>query len=514
MDREDEDDFSSKYHKKRNSKVPRFRCLVCQDSQCFDDIETEVQYCRNAIKCWKITKKDADGQVSYRRGCEDSPERLQICVTSHLTRFAAPTGQYAAECCTGELCNNGSFPTLPNLSKENESTAVHDDHYLTKLAFAILGPILILGVLAIILLYARRKHRKRILAARSMSFDLEEAYSGDPVMRTTATVGDSTLKEYLEQSITSGSGFGLPLLMQRTLAKQIVLKDQIGKGKYGEVWRGLINNTEVAVKIFLSKDEASWTRETEIYSTVLAKHPNILYFIGSDMTSCNSTTQLWLVTDYHALGSLYDYLVRRSLNYNQMYKIMYSVVKGINHLHEELYGDQDKPQIAHRDIKSKNILMKADGECVIADFGLAVTYYEKTNKMTLTPNPRVGTKRYMAPEVLDQVINTKYFESYKRADIYSLGLVFWEICWRTTSNGKVDEYKLPFFDCLDHGDPSFDDMRKIVCVDQNRPVIPNTWASDPILTFITKIIKECWHQKASVRPSSLRIKKNLQKLNL
>ena len=48
--------------------------------------------------------------------------------------------------------------------------------------------------------------------------------------------------------------------------------------------------------------------------------------------------------------------------------------------------------------------MNLDGECVIADFGLAVTFYEKTNKMTVTPNPRVGTKRYMAPEVLDQVL--------------------------------------------------------------------------------------------------------------
>lgn len=153
--------------------------------------------------------------------------------------------------------------------------------------------------------------------------------------------------------------------------------------------------------------------------------------------------------------------------------------------------------------------MKMDGECVIADFGLAVTYYEKINKMTLTSNPRVGTKRYMAPEVLDQMLvffystiffqfpcslfikffnycrmNTNYFESYKRADIYSLGLVFWEICWRTTSNGKVDEYKLPFFDCLDHGDPSFDEMRKIVCVDQRRPDISNTWAFDPVINSI------------------------------
>lgn len=67
-----------------------------------------------------------------------------------------------------------------------------------------------------------------------------------------------------------------------------------------------------------------------------------------------------------------------------------------------LYPVQDKPAIAHRDIKSKNILVKLNGECVLADFGLAVTYYQKLDKMTITPNPRVGTKRYMAPEVLDE----------------------------------------------------------------------------------------------------------------
>lgn len=69
----------------------------------------------------------------------------------------------------------------------------------------------------------------------------------------------------MDQSITSGSGYGLPLLMQRTLARQISLVELIGKGKYGEVWRGLWHSENIAVKIFLSKDEASWSRETEIY---------------------------------------------------------------------------------------------------------------------------------------------------------------------------------------------------------------------------------------------------------
>ena len=77
---------------------------------------------------------------------------------------------------------------------ENELSSQNQDYYLMKLCFAILGPILILGILTIILLYVRQKHRKRIQAARSISFDLEEAYMSDPIMRTTATVGDSTLK--------------------------------------------------------------------------------------------------------------------------------------------------------------------------------------------------------------------------------------------------------------------------------------------------------------------------------
>lgn len=76
-------------------------------------------------------------------------------------------------------------------------------------------------------------------------------------------------------------------------------------------------------------------------------------------------------------------------------------------------------------------------------------------------------------------MNMKCFESFKRADIYSLGLVFWEICRRKTSNGIADEYKPPFYDCVG-SDPSFDEMRKVVCVDQQRPVLPNRWLTDPV----------------------------------
>lgn len=53
-----------------------------------------------------------------------------------------------------------------------------------------------------------------------------------------------------------------------------------------------------------------------------------------------------------------------------------------------------KPGIAHRDLKSKNILVKKNGTCAIADLGLAVRHESVTDTIDIAPNQRVGTKRY------------------------------------------------------------------------------------------------------------------------
>lgn len=62
-------------------------------------------------------------------------------------------------------------------------------------------------------------------------------------------------------------------------------------------------------------------------------------------------------------------------------------------------------------------------------------HFQDTNELDVGNNPKVGTKRYMAPEVLDDSIQTDCFESYKRVDIWAFGLVLWEIARRTVSNG-------------------------------------------------------------------------------
>ena len=51
-------------------------------------------------------------------------------------------------------------------------------------------------------------------------------------------------------------------------------------------------------------------------------------------------------------------------------------------------------------------------------------------------NDRVGTNRYMPPEVLSDQINPQHFDTYKQGDVYSLALVYWEIARRLSVGGK------------------------------------------------------------------------------
>lgn len=328
----------------------------------------------------------------------------------------------------------------------------------------------------------------------------------------------SPLADLVEQS--SGSGSGLPLLVQRTIAKQIEMVQSVGKGRYGEVWLAKWRDERVAAKIFFTTEEASWFRETEIYQTVLMRHNNILGFIAADIKGTGSWTQMLLITDYHDSGSLHDYLQKHVLNPHMLKVLAFSLSSGLTHLHAEICGTPGKPAIAHRDIKSKNILVKRNGECAIADFGLAVKFSTESQEIQIAYNSRVGTRRYMAPEVLDETLDVKSFDSFKMADMYSLGLVFWEMARRCltqretmqSKNQTCEEYALPYFDCVP-SDPSFEDMYNVVCTKQIRPPVPVRWEGEPILRKLSKVMQECWHPNPSVRLSALRVKKTLCNIN-
>ncbi|XP_075447288.1 activin receptor type-1-like isoform X1 [Ascaphus truei] len=471
---------------------PFSSATVATEWTCVCDVPSCKEETCVGKKCFVTEIVESDGHRRRTRGCFNTN------VMEHCSSRVNGNMNVVVECCASDFCNKN---LTTHLSVEEKGP---DASVTSLVLMTVLPSLLILLLLFTILFWkVRQCNRKRSLA-RVNDF-------GDTEFLKASIVGDSTLGDLLDEYCTTGSGSGLPFLVQRTVARQITLVECVGKGRFGEVWRGMWQGENVAVKIFSSRDEQSWFRETEIYNTVLLRHENILGFIASDMTSRNSSTQLWLITHYHNSGSLYDYLQSTTMDSEGCLQLAVSIICGLVHLHVEIYGTQGKPAIAHRDLKSRNILVKENKQCCIADLGLAVIHSQSGDYLDIGNNPRVGTKRYMAPEVLDETIRTDSFESYKQTDIWAYGLVLWEISRRTIINGMVEDYRTPFFDVVPH-DPSFEDMKKVVCIDQQRPNIPNTWCSDNILSALAKIMRECWYPSPSARLTALRIKKTLNKL--
>lgn len=315
----------------------------------------------------------------------------------------------------------------------------------------------------------------------------------------------------------TSSSVGLPILVQRSIARQIQLIEIIGHGRYAEVWRGSWKNDNVAVKVFTTQNERSWTQEVDLYQTTMLRHENVLGFIAADNKDNGTWTQLWLVTDYHEHGSLFDFLNRNRLDEDLMTRMAYSIVNGLSHLHMDIYGmsgaagcrSLSKPAIAHRDLKTKNILVKSDMTCVIGDLGLAVRRETlETEVADINHMDRVGTIRYMSPEVLGNTIDDACLEPFKMSDIYSLSLIFWEMLNRTCS---LNSYRQPY-DCFVSSDPSVAEMLHCVVYDKRRPIIEEEWLANQRIKDFVKVIKECWNENPHSRLTVLRVKKNLSTL--
>ncbi|XP_041485680.1 bone morphogenetic protein receptor type-1B-like [Lytechinus variegatus] len=410
-------------------------------------------------------------------------------------------------CCNDEPnCNLKLNPTLPPTTtstttelpgaEDTYNTTVHQIALLISVTFC--AAAFIIALTFFYLRYKKREVRRR--------YDFEVAQQDDSFIGP-----GETLSELLEKSSASGSGSGLPLLVQRTIAKQVQLIRKIGKGRFGEVWKAKWRGENVAVKIYFTAEEASWFRETEIYQTVLMRHTNILSFIAADIRGSGAYTQLFLITEYHECGSLYDFLGVNILDSQSMLRLAYSAANGLAHLHTEICGMQGKPAIAHRDMKSSNIMVRKNGTCMIADMSLAARFLSEGNEIDLGQNTRVGTTRYLPPEILDNAMMRNSFDAFKMADMYSFGMVLWEIARRCVTRGIVEECQLPFYDAVPM-DPSVEDMRRVVVIERRRPDIPNRWSGDDILRTISKVMSECWNQNPAARVTSLRVKKTLGKL--
>ncbi|KRZ90376.1 Bone morphogenetic protein receptor type-1B [Trichinella sp. T8] len=475
------------------------RCYCTDGIGCYN----ETCWTKPGAQCFHAIKEAFNEEIKsmetlHLYGClppEEGGSHLQC--HGHLSPHFSPA---SIKCCFQyDYCNLNITPTY--LFPIDET--IDDENYLTSSLTFLLCIITIILLLSSFLAFAvvtwLRRRPKLLLWSNQKIFgaNMDEDYQ--------FIEENSTLTDLIEQS--SGSGSGVPLLVQRTIARQLQMLKSVGKGRYGEVWKAKWRGETVAVKIFYTCEEASWFRETEIYQTVMLRHENILGFIAADIKGTGSWTQLLLITDYHELGSLHDFLKSKYLDRELLARLAYTIASGLAHLHTEILGTKGKPAIAHRDIKSKNILVKPGGVCAIADFGLSVRYVSETGTVDIRPNPRVGTKRYMAPEVLDESINSNCFESYKQADMYSFGLVLWEM----GNKFAGEPYKVPYEDLVP-SDPSFDEMRRIVCLDQIRPPITANWTYDDVLCALGRLTVECWHPQPTVRLSALRVKKTMSKV--
>ncbi|XP_042230253.1 TGF-beta receptor type-1-like isoform X1 [Homarus americanus] len=500
---------------------PEDRLLKCVCSDCDSGVCETDGYCFVTITMNTYGKT----QTVKKQACLDKkqqfpPDHSFKCRDGH-TRTDYLRMKEELYCCRHDLCNSElptGNPPLPSLLTEAPSPGsgpgkgvreVNTSEWkwrdLTLVAAVAVCLLLIVVLVAVMCYWHHRKQRSERI--RRGFPDVESILDRSEV----PLMGPHTpIRDFIELT-SSGSGSGLPLLVQRSIARQIQLIEIIGKGRFGEVWRGRWRGEYVAVKIFSSRDERSWFREVEIYQTVMLRHDNLLGFIAADNKDNGTWTQLWLVTDYHENGSLFDYLMRYTVDTAGMIRMALSIATGLSHLHMDIMGNKGKPAIAHRDLKSKNILVKSNGTCAIADLGLAVRYDSNTDTVDIVPNNRVGTKRYLAPECLDESMNMNHIDSFKRADVYALGLVYWEIARRCNTGGGCEEYQLPYYDMVPN-DPTIEEMRKVVCMYKQRPIIPNKWQSCEDLRVMSKLMKECWYHNAAARLTALRIKKTLANL--
>lgn len=156
--------------------------------------------------------------------------------------------------------------------------------------------------------------------------------------------------------------------------RPIQLIEVISQGQFGTVWKADYLEDAVAVKVFPMAHKTAWVCEKDIYTSCNMKHENILKFVAVEKHMDGVYAELWLITEYHEHGSLADYLKSHVINWTELCGMAGSMANGLAYLHTEIPENFFKPCIAHRDFKSKNVLVKQDLTCCLSDFGLAMKF--------------------------------------------------------------------------------------------------------------------------------------------
>ncbi|GMG98961.1 hypothetical protein Nepgr_000801 [Nepenthes gracilis] len=187
----------------------------------------------------------------------------------------------------------------------------------------------------------------------------------------------------------------------------------LGKGGFGCVYKArLDDNHYVAVKkVDGGGQDAEREFENEVDLLSVIHHPNIIALLGY----CIHEETRYLICELMENGSLETQLHGPSrgsaLTWHIRMKIALDVARGLQYLHEHC-----NPLVIHRDLKSSNILLDADFNAKLSDFGLAVSDRVQNKNIKLS-----GTLGYVAPEyLLDGKLTDK-------TDVYAFGVVLLEL---------------------------------------------------------------------------------------
>jgi len=131
--------------------------------------------------------------------------------------------------------------------------------------------------------------------------------------------------------------------------------------------------------------------------------------------------------EYCSRGSLFHVLQDKSLKmtWTLCFSFAFQMTRGVSKLHSW------EPQLLHRDFKSLNLLVSEDYHIKVCDFGLS--RFDTSSNMETLMKTR-GTFAYTAPEVY---LNQKYLT---RSDVYSMGIVLWELFYRCLSGVYQQPY--------------------------------------------------------------------------
>jgi serine/threonine protein kinase len=189
---------------------------------------------------------------------------------------------------------------------------------------------------------------------------------------------------------------------------------ELNSGSFGSVYRArhmiFEDDPIVAIKLLHSNLHSSQEREQFIQEARLLRklrHPYILPVIGAGFQ--DSTP--YLITEYASSGSLRDRLNKQHgqpLSIEEALTILTQIGEALHHAHQQ--------NIVHRDLKPENILFNAQGEALLADFGIAaILTTAKTRQIDVG-----GTPSYMAPEQFEGTLSMK-------SDQYALGCIAYEL---------------------------------------------------------------------------------------